>query len=120
MIPLQARSYVLAQATPGNDSVARMFAARKKKEAALQAQEDTWKAASKLENSPEATAEDKEAAWKVAEAAFEKASVTDATVAWSEDMVVEDNAGSCLESYLDAWTSASSDHVVVELDMCKD
>jgi len=45
MIPLQARSAVLAQAPvgtpPGNHSVARMFAARKKKEAALQAQEDT-------------------------------------------------------------------------------
>jgi len=52
MIPLQARSAVLAQAPPRNHSVAHMFAARKKKEAALQAQEDTWKAASKLENPP--------------------------------------------------------------------
>jgi len=38
----------------------------------------------------------------------------------SEDMVVEDNADNCLEPHLDAWTSASSDHVVVELDMCED
>jgi len=57
---------------------------------------------------------------KVAEAAFEKASAADAAVAQSEDMVVEDNAGNCLESSLDDWTTVSSDHVVVELDMCKD
>jgi len=77
-MPLQACSAVLAQAPvgtpPGNHSVARLFATQMKKVAALQAQEDTWKAASALENSPEATAEDKEAAWKVAEAAFEEAS----------------------------------------------
>jgi len=123
-IPLQARSAVLAQAPvgtpPGNHSVARMFAARKKKEAALQAQEDTWKAASQLENSPEATAEDKEAAWKVAEAAFEEASAADTAAARSEDMVVENNDDNCLEPHLDAWTSARSDHIVVELDMCED
>jgi len=83
-----------------------MFAARKKKEAALQVQEDTWKAARELENSPEATAAYKEAAWKRAEAVFEVASAADTAV-------VEDNAGDCLESYLDAWTSASSDHVLV-------
>jgi len=90
-----------------------MFAARKKKEAALQVQEDTWKAARELENSPEATAAYKEAAWKRAEAVFEVASAADTAAAGSEDIVVEDNAGDCLESYLDAWTSASSDHVLV-------
>jgi len=37
MIPLQAHSAVLAQAPPGNNYVAHMFAARKKKEAAVQA-----------------------------------------------------------------------------------
>jgi len=64
MIPLQARSAVLVQppvgTPPGNHSVARMFAARKKKEATLQAQEDTSKAASELENSPEVTADIRE------------------------------------------------------------
>jgi len=64
--------------------------------------------------------EDKEAAWKVAEAAFEEGSAAGTAAARSEDMVVEDNADNCLEPYLDAWTSASSDHVVVEWDMCKD
>jgi len=120
MIPLQARSAILAQDPPGNNYLARMFAAREKKEAAVQAQEETWKAAINLENSTEATAEDKEAAWKVAEAAFEKASAADAALARSEDMVVEDNAGNCLEPYLDDWTPARSDHVVVELGMCED
>ena len=120
MIPLQARSAVLAKAPPRNNYLARTFAARKKKEAAVQVQEDTWKAAINLENSTEATTEEKEAAWKVAEAAFEKASAADTALARSEDMVVEDNAGNCLESHLDDWTSARSDHVVVELDMCED
>ena len=50
MIPLQAHSGVLAKAPPGNNYLARTFAAREKKEAAEQVQEDTWKAAINLEN----------------------------------------------------------------------
>jgi len=56
----------------------------------------------------------------VAEAAFEEASAAYTAAAQSEDMVVENNADNCLEPHLDAWTSAHSDHIVVELDMCED
>jgi len=101
---------------PRNQYVTRMLTARKEREDARQEQEDTWKAASALDNSTEATAEEKEAAWKVAEAAFEKASASDKMAASSEDMVVE--AGdNFLEPHLDDWSSARSNHVVVELDM---
>ena len=88
-IPLQERSVVLAKAPigtpPGNHSVARMFAARKEKDAALKAQQDTWKAACHVDDSPEATAADKEEAWTTAEEAFRVAMAAETAAARAEE-----------------------------------